>query len=321
MGKTDRAEVTIIVPVRDRAAIVGRTLTSIAAQTHRPLRLILVDNGSTDGTMATLSQFKSDHERGRLTVDVLSEPRPGATVARNTGLRAARSEWVMFFDSDDTMEPGLVEAYMSKIAASSLEPDIVVTRCDAVLPGGRMRRLPYFECHDDPMKYQLFDSILSTQRFMARRGLLEAAGGWNESLPRWNDWELGVRLLLQRPRLAFMGERTLVHTFFTPVSITGASKAERCGDWELSLDAVEALLRQSDLPARDRYLKYVECRRVILAGTYKREGHREQARRLMAQVMSRQGSNAATRLIFTVMFRWTGMGLPGASRMAKALIR
>ena len=54
--------VSIIIPVYNRAGIVGRTLQSVAAQSYRPLELILVDNNSTDNTLEVLNGFKSRHE-------------------------------------------------------------------------------------------------------------------------------------------------------------------------------------------------------------------------------------------------------------------
>lgn len=315
----DPQEVTIIIPVRDREQIVGRTLESVAAQTRRPLRLILVDNGSIDGTMDVLKQFKEDNEGDDFPIDILSEPRPGASAARNTGLRSAHTPWVMFFDSDDTMEPELVEDYMSLISRAQGGVDMVVTRCDAVLPSGRCRRLPYFES-DDPIKYHLIDAIIATQRFIAKHELFVNVGGWNETLPRWNDWELGVRLLLANPRIAYMGDKTSVHTFFTPQSITGISRFKHYGEWERSIDAIEQSLKQSDVPDKERYIRYVEFRRILLAGQYALEGHRQQADQLYRAVYARTRTHKRMKWLFPLLYKHISIGLPGASRIAKSLL-
>lgn len=315
----DCQEVTIIIPVRDREEIVGRTLQSIVGQTWRPLRLILVDNGSIDDTMNVLKQFKQSNESDGFAIDILSEPRPGASAARNTGLRSAHSEWVMFFDSDDTMDSELVESYMNSINQVEGEVDMVVTQCDAVLPSGHHRRLPYFES-DDPIKYHLIDAIISTQRFIAKRELFVNAGGWNEALPRWNDWELGVRLLLANPRIVYMGGKTMVHTFFTPRSITGTSRFARHGEWERSIDAIEQSLRQSTAPDKERYLRYVEYRRILLAGQYAFEGHRRPADELYKAVYACTRSHKRMKWLFPLLYKHISIGLPGASRIAKALL-
>ena len=313
-------EVGIIVPVRNRASIVERALHSIASQTYRPLRLTLVDNGSTDGTMDALLKFQRERQGDGLSIEVLGEPRVGATAARNAGLRATPSQWVMFFDSDDTMDACLVERYMDRIGQCGDDVDIVVTRCDLTTPGGKRRPLPYFES-GDPMKYHLIDAILSTQRYITRRSLVERAGGWDEDLPRWNDWELGVRLLLQRPRVAYLGGRIMVHTYFTPVSITGTSRLSHCGEWEKSLDAVEADLRASDCPGKERYLKYVDYRRVLLAGEYAREGGSDASRALYASTREKTCRARTLRWLLPMLYRYISIGGKGASRIAKAVIR
>ena len=98
--------ITVVIPVRDRAGVVGRTLDSVAAQTLRPFSVVLVDNGSTDGTRAVLDRWQREMSAVGPDVTVISEPRPGACAARNAGLAVVRTPWVMFFDSDDVMLPG-----------------------------------------------------------------------------------------------------------------------------------------------------------------------------------------------------------------------
>ena len=108
-------EVSIVIPVYNRAAVVPVTLQSILAQTYRPLQVVLVDNYSTDNTLNVLQQFKEDHEREDLKVVVTREEHRTAGAARNHGFEHATGEWVMFFDSDDIMEQDLVSSYVSLI--------------------------------------------------------------------------------------------------------------------------------------------------------------------------------------------------------------
>ena len=96
-------DITIIVPVYNRAHLVGATLDSIAAQTLRPIHLVLVDNNSQDNTLKVLLDFKKRHQSDDFKVTVLQETRRGAAAARNCGLQEATTEWVVFFDSDDIM--------------------------------------------------------------------------------------------------------------------------------------------------------------------------------------------------------------------------
>ena len=79
--------VSIIIPVYNRAHIVGPTLDSVVVQTHRPLQLVLVDNLSSDNTLEVLRSFKASHEQADFQIDVVQEPHHTASAARNRGKR------------------------------------------------------------------------------------------------------------------------------------------------------------------------------------------------------------------------------------------
>ncbi|MFN2493609.1 MAG: glycosyltransferase family 2 protein [Pyrinomonadaceae bacterium] len=86
--------VSVILPVYNRAEWVARAIRSVLAQTYQNFELLVVDDGSTDGTASVLNSFKSH-------IKVLRQSHAGAEVARNLGLAHARGEFVAFIDSDD----------------------------------------------------------------------------------------------------------------------------------------------------------------------------------------------------------------------------
>ena len=90
--------VSVILPVYNRAASVARAIESVLAQTYRPLELLVVDDGSDDGTREVLARFASE-------ITLLEQERAGAYAARNLALRHARGELVAFLDSDDAWLP------------------------------------------------------------------------------------------------------------------------------------------------------------------------------------------------------------------------
>lgn len=71
---------TVVMPVRNRAALLPRTLLSIERQTLRPLKTVIADNGSTDSTPQIIEQWRQRVEPQGISVTVVSEPRPGASV-------------------------------------------------------------------------------------------------------------------------------------------------------------------------------------------------------------------------------------------------
>ena len=202
-------EVSIIIPVYNRAHIVGATLDSVVAQTHRPLQVVLVDNYSTDDTLQVLETFKKEHPS--LDVVVTREEHRTAGAARNHGFELATGEWVLFFDSDDIMEPELVESYVKNIenaTAKGNQPDLVCSRSTLVFPDGSQREAPFHK--SDLFANHILHGQLATQRYAVRREFFASTDGWNINLPSWNDWELGMRLLLANPKVAYMTRRPQV---------------------------------------------------------------------------------------------------------------
>src|SRR5690606_32136288 len=94
--------VSVVVPCYNVEGFVRRAVESAAAQTHRPLEIICVDDGSTDGTLGVLRELEAEHPG---LVRVLAGPNGGAPAARNRGLKEARGEYVQFLDADDELAP------------------------------------------------------------------------------------------------------------------------------------------------------------------------------------------------------------------------
>jgi glycosyltransferase involved in cell wall biosynthesis len=90
--------VSVAIPVYNGEATIGQALHSVLAQTHRNLEVIVVDDGSTDDTWAVLQSFGDS-------IRAIRQPNGGIAVARNTGVQAARGEFIALMDDDDLCEP------------------------------------------------------------------------------------------------------------------------------------------------------------------------------------------------------------------------
>ncbi len=262
--------ISVVIPVRNRAGLVKRTLDSIDAQTLKPDAIILVDNGSTDSTAEVLRSWAA----GRPEVKVISEPAPGAPAARNAGLALVETPYVMFFDSDDEMPPGHIQEVTAALQGAGL-PDILEFPSEFIKADGRRKTSPLRT--GDSLKNQIFHSTLATQRYCAKTDLVRRVGAWDTELPAWNDLELGVRLLAAKPRLVQTRLSQPVRIHLHSDSITGADFSSKAGQWELALDHCER-----DLDALPRYKAFINYRRAILAGKYMSEGHPELARGLVS---------------------------------------
>jgi glycosyltransferase involved in cell wall biosynthesis len=122
-----KPEITVVIPTRDRSALVRRALLSVSAQTYPAADVIVVDDGSTDDTVSAIRQLG-------VSVRIIEGGGLGAAAARNTGVAAARTEWVAFLDSDDLWH----EDHLSAIADSILATDgrAALYFSDLELPGG-----------------------------------------------------------------------------------------------------------------------------------------------------------------------------------------
>lgn len=108
--------VSVVVSCFNIEQHVGACLESISAQTYTNLDVILVDDGSTDGTGTVLNRFASANEGWH----VLAKQNGGPSSARNAGIRAATGDWLIFVDGDDVLAPHAVERLLGAAIASGV---------------------------------------------------------------------------------------------------------------------------------------------------------------------------------------------------------
>lgn len=272
-----KPQITVVIPVHNRAGIVGKTLESVGCQTLRPLSVVLVDNNSSDKTLSVLQQWKTDTEAPDMQITITSENTAGATSARNRGLELVSTPYVMFFDSDDTMAPRHVERAMKAFNAN---PSADIVGWDIGINTLEGKRIVKHFHTSDPIWHCIMHGSMATQRYAMRTDLARRAGRWNVGIAGWNDIEFGIRILRQNPTMVKITDGVTVETFRYTESITGTGFSATPAKWETALDEIECNL--DNLRCR----RYVRLRRAILAGDYAREGAPREASRLMARVIA-----------------------------------
>lgn len=115
--------VSIIVPVYNVRKYLDKSLASIIGQTYENTEIILVNDGSTDGSDIICERFAEKH---RDIVRYISQQNAGLSAARNAGLDIAQGDYITFVDSDDTIEPDLVESLV--IIASAHKSDMIISK-------------------------------------------------------------------------------------------------------------------------------------------------------------------------------------------------
>ncbi len=113
--------VSLIIPIYNAARTLVRCLESVAAQSCQELQVILVNDGSTDGSLAICRCFAERDAR----FQVLDRPNAGVSTARNCGIAAARGTYLMFADSDDYLPPDAVVSFLQ--AAQMSGADLVIS--------------------------------------------------------------------------------------------------------------------------------------------------------------------------------------------------
>lgn len=280
---------SVVIPVYNREGLVKRCLDSVFHQTYRPIRLIVVDNNSADNSKKVVEEWAEQHAEEDFNVRVFEETIPGAAAARNRGLLEVDTEYMLFFDSDDRMAPDLAMHVMETFKKSK-NLDVVYWRTAIVNEREevRVRRFAQF----DLLRRQIYNGILCTQSYAVRTSYFKRIGAWDSSLPVWNDFELGLRILAGNPKMKGLN-RLLTYIYPQVESITGTDYHSKAGLWEKSLDKMEKdcdLLSESQKKMALSMLLY---RRVNLAALYAREGHEELALPLLKAALSAPGQSTS----------------------------
>lgn len=265
--------VSVVIPVYNRSTLICRCLDSVRAQTFRPLRIIVVDNNSTDNTPEVVKDWIKNNTDPALRVNLLSEVTPGASAARNKGLEYVDSTYTLFFDSDDVMHPDLIFEAVNAIG----DADLVYWKAEVIGIDG-IRMLKPFH-YDNLLLRQFFNSQLSTQQYMARTELFRRIRGWNPDAKVWNDWELGIRIAMSQIKVAAL-PKILVTIYAQENSITGCRFHDKKGEWEKTLAIVGREINKANIQEPQQALlnKALSYTKMVLAAHYAREGFPEHAK-------------------------------------------
>jgi glycosyltransferase involved in cell wall biosynthesis len=189
--------VSVVIPTLNRSHYLRDALQSALGQEAVAVEVIVVDDGSDDETPALLAAVADNRVR------VVRNERPmGQAAARNAGLRLARHEWTAFLDDDDLWSPEKLRLQVA--AAASVGAGWAY--CGAVMlePDGRVS---YRWRPPDPtaiLTQLLRRNVLGTgsSNVLVFTDLLASLGGFDEQLPRLDDWELWIRLAERSPAAA-----------------------------------------------------------------------------------------------------------------------
>ncbi len=213
--------VTVVIPMHNREGVVGFTLDSVRDQTFRDWECIVVDDHSSDNSMAVAQDYAALDDRFR--VVSLPDPKRYQNAARNYGLSMARGEFVDFLDSDDLMTR---DKLARQVEAFERDSSLDVVTCRHIsFTGEPTRSLPQLKFAPQsswldivwaPGGRGAYGCLWQAGGPLWRVGAVRAIGGWNEAVIMWADAEIHVRAILHGLRILRLEEIMLFIRADTP---------------------------------------------------------------------------------------------------------
>jgi glycosyltransferase involved in cell wall biosynthesis len=189
--------VSVIIPTYNRAKLLNDALESIYRQTYRKIEVIVVDDGSEDGSQEVVKKWQiKSHEENEFTVKYILQSNQGPSAARNRGLLYAKGQYIQFLDSDDLLFPEKISDAVTLFKKDS-SLDMVYSFRGELKEGEMeikrwMQQLANLEL--DPSPAEVVINHVSTPLPIIKRTVIQKAGPWDDRLHSLEDWEYIGRL-------------------------------------------------------------------------------------------------------------------------------
>jgi glycosyltransferase involved in cell wall biosynthesis len=222
-----KPKVSILIPAYNAEVWITDTLHSALAQTWEPKEIIVVDDGSTDRTLAIARSFESPQLR------VIAQENQGASAARNTALAACTGDYIQYLDADDLLAPDKIE---KQIEALGPAPS------SRTLLSGSWGRFMYryyrtefvpsaLWCDLSPVEWLIrkmqMNLYMQTATWLVSRELAEEAGPWDTRLLVDDDGEYFCRVLLACDKVQFVPEAKVYYRTSGPSSLSYIGHSDR----------------------------------------------------------------------------------------------
>jgi len=180
-------KVSVIIPTYNRARSVSSAIQSVLDQTFEDFEIIVVDDGSTDNTKEVIKSFKDKK------IHYLRHIKnKGSQAARNTGIKHSKGKFIAFLDDDDMWLPQKLERQLTIIED---KPDIGVIYTGFVFISDGKVYYVYTPSLRGNIYYDVLKkTVAATSTVLLRRECFNKVGFFDEHLPRYEDWDLWIRL-------------------------------------------------------------------------------------------------------------------------------
>jgi len=201
--------ISVIIPVYNHAHTLKRSIESVFNQTHRPLEVIVVNDGSTDNFEEVVKDCLHLTDQRCIgagsILSIISQENAGATAARNKGFAVSKGEYVIFWDADTLSNPQMLQkmyAYLQK------HHDASYAYSQFKFGWKRIKSHSFDESLLKKLNYIDITSLIRRNSLtpLFKEGLGEVNGPFDTSLKRFQDWDLWLSLLEQNKTGVFIPE-------------------------------------------------------------------------------------------------------------------
>jgi teichuronic acid biosynthesis glycosyltransferase TuaG len=211
------ADVSVIIPAYQSALTIGRALKSAANQTCKPREVVIVDDGSTDHTKAICVAFKTNMDG--IDLKIYQQKNAGAGAARNRAIKEATGKYLAFLDADDEWLPEKLQISLLKMH----DGNNVLTSHNYVSIKPKSKNqidcAALFAATTQPYSALYRKGFIATSSVVVEREAVLNAGGFDQTLPNAQDFDLWLEILKRRPDDFDVFAEALTNYHVTPGSI------------------------------------------------------------------------------------------------------
>ncbi len=186
--------VSVYIPTRNRSALVDRAIRSVLQQTYASIEIIVVDDASEDDTAVVVKAIRAELVTGRCLVYKRQGIAKGACAARNLAISLASGRLITGLDDDDYFEPDRISRLVR-----SFDPDVCSFVFDGYVREARKRdgkfRRSLVALNEAAGFTDLLRRNIVGNQVLTLTSRMRAVGGFDESLPAWQDYDLWIRLV------------------------------------------------------------------------------------------------------------------------------
>ena len=263
MSKNEnKYKISVVIPTLNRINTLQRALDSVINQTYKPAEIIVVDNGSSDGTLKFLREQYPK-------ITILTENKIGVSSARNKGIKKSINQWIALLDSDDAWHPRKLEIQTSMLDSALKEYNLIHT--DEVWFRNN-KHINQMKKHKKQGGY-IFERCLSLccispSSVLFKKNILDKVGLFDESLPVCEDYDMWLKICSSEEVLFAQDKLTYKY---------GGHKDQLSKSYwgmdRFRIKSIENIIKNFDLTYKQKKLakkELIKKLKIIINGAFKR---------------------------------------------------